>query len=194
MAWGKAHGFPLFRASEVSAARSLQTSDGSDGKAVRLCRFFLIVPVSSLFGPSLWWLPDGPVPQQRAAWVVFVLPQPTGAAVDIQDEENVAQKEYAQTKFKELCASISFTDCILTLCVVPQLALLWIESQERRHTGFVVGRLEDIQSKAEEIQKHMDNIMETEGLCRVEDAEQRRKVAWRRAKRLIRSMRLFKPA
>jgi len=135
----------------------------------------------------------GRFPNQGAAWVVFVLPHPTGAAVDIQDEENAAQKEYAQTKFRELCASISFTDCILTLCVVPQLALSWIESQERRHTGFVVGKLEEIQGKAEEIQKHMDHIMETEGHCCVESSEQRRKVAWRRAKRLIKSMRLLKP-
>ncbi|MCL2626808.1 MAG: hypothetical protein FWD46_08375 [Cystobacterineae bacterium] len=114
--------------------------------------------------------------------------------MDTPDEENAAQKEYAQTKFKELCASISFTDCILALCVIPQLALLWIENLERRHNGFVASKLLEIQKKAEEIQEYMDNIMETEGLCRVEDAEQRRKVAWRRAKLLIKSMRLFKPA
>ncbi|MCL2625791.1 MAG: hypothetical protein FWD46_03105 [Cystobacterineae bacterium] len=114
--------------------------------------------------------------------------------MEIQDEEDEAQKEYAKTKFKELCASISFADCILTLCVVPQLALLWIENLERRHNGFVANKLLEIQKKAEEIQKYMDSIMEAEGHCRFEDAEQRRKVAWRRARRLIKSMRLFKPA
>ncbi|MCL2626864.1 MAG: hypothetical protein FWD46_08665 [Cystobacterineae bacterium] len=113
--------------------------------------------------------------------------------MDTQDEENEAQRKYAQTKFQELCASISFADCILALCVISQLALLWIETQRRPSGGFVATQLMEIQSKAEDIQKYMDNVMETEGYCNVKDAEQRRKVAWRRAKRLIKSMRLLKP-
>jgi len=113
--------------------------------------------------------------------------------VDTPDEENAAQKAYAQTKFKELCASVSFADCILALCVIPQLALLWIENQERRPGGVVANKLREIQSKAENIQKYMENVMKTEGYCPMEDSEKRRKTAWRRAKRLMKSMRLLKP-
>jgi len=37
MAWGRAHGFLLLGAPEVLETQSLQASDGSDGKAARLC-------------------------------------------------------------------------------------------------------------------------------------------------------------
>ena len=105
------------------------------------------------------------------------------------DEE---KDEYSKTKFRELCVSVSFLDCILSLSVIPKLALEWIEKQEHDPNGFVKKKLMNMQSEAEALQKYIYGALEAEGGCKVDDAERRHKVAWRMAKRLLKHMHLFR--